>query len=525
MTRRSLMSLIVGMVLSIAAAAAHAQTLRIGARTPTVVDPHFQWLSTNEAYSMHMFDTLVIRGNDAQSSPGLASSWRMLDPLTWEFKLRQGIKFHDGQEFTAEDVKFSIERIANLPNNPNPYTANTRSIERIEIIDPYTLRFHSVVPDPLLPAPLGSVFIVSHKAAKDALPADFASGKASIGTGPYRFVSYVPDAELKLVRNEEYWGEKPHWKDVVFRIIPNDASRVATLLAGDVDMIDFIPSHDIPNLKSNPKVAVHTGPSDRLMYLMLDVGREPTPFATDAEGKPLPKNPFKDIRVRKAMSMAIDRDAVVSRVMEGMAAKSTQMMPEGFVGFDPTYAGVKYDIDGAKKLLAEAGYPDGFHTSIHCSNNRYLNDGKTCQAAGQMLSRIGLKMKVETMPVNVYFPKIAVPKSEFSLILMGWGNSSTGTASGFLAAILHSYDPAKRMGHANRAYFSDPAYDAMAEDALVEVDPAKREAKMIAAIRYATETYVTIPLHTLYTALATRKGLRVETRKDEMTIAMAVRPE
>jgi len=229
--------------------------------------------------------------------------------------------------------------------------------------------------------------------------------------------------------------------------------------------------------------------------------------------------------VRKAMSMAMDRDAIVARVMEGMAAKSTQMMPEGFGGFDPNYEGVKYDIDGAKKLLTEAGYPDGFHMTIHCSNNRYLNDGKTCQAAGQMLSRIGLKMKVETMPVNVFFPKIAAPKSEFSLILMGWGNSSTGTASGFLAAILHSYDPAKRMGHANRAYFSDPAYDAMAEDALVEVDPAKREQKMRAAIRYATETYVTIPLHTLYTALATRKGLRVETRKDEMTIAMAVHPE
>ncbi len=524
MTRRMLMSLIVGAVMSIATLA-QAQTLRIGARTPTVIDPHFQWLSTNEAYSMHMFDTLVIRGKDAQSYPGLASSWRMVDPLTWEFKLRQGIKFHDGQEFTATDVKFSIERIANLPNNPNPYTANTRSIARIEILDPYTVRFHSDVPDPLLPAPLGSVFIVSHKAARDAMPADFQSGKASIGTGPYRFVSYVPDAELKLVRNEGYWGDKPHWKDVHFRIIPNDASRVATLLAGDVDMIDFIPSHDIPNLKSNPKVAVHTGPADRLMYLMLDVGREPTPYATDAEGKPLPKNPFKDIRVRKAMSMAIDRDAVVARVMEGMAAKSTQMMPEGFGGFDPSYEGVKYDIDGAKKLLTEAGYPDGFNMTIHCSNNRYLNDGKTCQAAGQMLSRIGLKMKVETMPVNVFFPKISVPKSEYSLILMGWGNSSTGTASGFLAAILHSYDPAKRMGHANRAYFSDPVYDAMAEDALVEIDPAKREQKMKAAIRYATETYVTIPLHTLYTALATRKGLRVETRKDEMTIAMAVHPE
>jgi len=504
---------------------AEAQTLRIGARTSTVIDPHFQWLSTNEAYSMHMFDSLVRRDKNAQSYPGLATSWRMVDPLTWEFKLRQGVKFHDGQEFTAEDVKFSIERVANLPNNPNPYTANTRSIRRITIVDPYTVRFHSDVPDPLLPAPLASVYMVSHKVAKDALPADFRSGKAAVGTGPYKFVSYIPDAELKLVRNEEYWDRKPHWKDVTFRIISNDAARVATLLAGDVDMIDFIPSHDIPNLEKNAKTTVHSGPADRMMYLMLDVGREPTPFATDADGKPLPKNPFKDIRVRKAMSMAMDRDAIVSRVMEGMAAKATQMMPEGFGGFDPSYAGVKYDIEGARKLMAEAGYPNGFGMTVHCSNNRYLNDGKTCQAAGQMLSRIGLKMTVETMPVNVFFPKIAAPKNEFSLILMGWGNSSTGTASGFLAAILHSYDREKSMGHGNRAYFSDPAYDKMAEEALVELDEAKREKLMREAVVYATETFVTIPLHTLYTAVATRKGLKVETRKDEMTIAMAVEPE
>jgi len=512
------------LLLCLAASAAPAQTLRIASRATPAIDPHFQWLTTNEAYSRHIFDSLVRRDAESRIEPGLAESWRMVDPLTWEFRLRRGVKFHDGSDFTAEDVRFSLERVATLPNNPNPYTSNIRSINRVEIVDPHTIRFHSDTPDPLLHAPLANIYIVSHRAARGAGPQDFRAGRATIGTGPYRFVSHTPDAELVLDRNEEYWDARPIWQRVVFRIVSADASRVTALLAGDADVIDFLPSRDVATLERDPRVAVHKGASDRLMYVMLDVGRSPSPFVTDLEGRPLPRNALMDPRVRRAMAMSINQDALVSQVMDGMGVVTNQMMPPGMVGWDADFPGVRYDVAAARALLAEAGHPNGFGLSLHCSNNRYLNDARLCQAIGQMFSRIGIRTRVETMPLNVFFPRIAVPRSEFSAILMGWGNSSTGTAAGFLTALMHSHDPAKRRGHANRAYFSDPRYDAMVDAAVTELDPDRRAALMREAVRYATETYVSIPLLVQGTALATRRDLVAETRNDEMTLAMAVRP-
>lgn len=367
---RALRWIIPALLMLLAATAVQAQALRIASRATPAVDPHFQWLSTNEAYSRHIFDSLVRRDAESRIEPALAESWRMVDPLTWEFKLRRGVRFHDGSEFTAEDVRFTLDRVANLPNNPNPYTANIRSITRVEVVDPYTVRFHSEAPDPLLHAPLASIYIVSHRAAHGAGPQDFRSGRASVGTGPYRFVSYTPDAELVLQRNDAYWDGRPHWERVVFRIISGDAPRVTALLAGDVDVIDFLPSRDVATLERDARVAVHKGASDRLMYVMLDVGRSPSPFVTDLQGAPLTPNPLMDLRVRRAMAMAMNREALVSQVMDGMAVLANQMMPPGMIGADPAYQGVRYDVAGARALLAEAGFPSGFGLSLHCSNNR-----------------------------------------------------------------------------------------------------------------------------------------------------------
>jgi peptide/nickel transport system substrate-binding protein len=520
----SLARALVALLLLCLAGAADAQTLRIGSRATPAVDPHFQWLTTNEAYSRHIFDSLVRRDAESRIEPGLAESWTMLDPLTWEFRLRRGVRFHDGSEFTAEDVRFTLERVATLPNNPNPYTSNIRSIRRVEVVDSHTIRFHAEAPDPLLHAPLANIYIVSHRAARDAGPADFRSGRAAVGTGPYRFVSHTPDAELVLERNEQYWDAKPHWQRVVFRIISGDAPRVTALLAGDVDVADFLPSRDVATLERDPRVAVHKGASDRLMYVMLDVGRSPSPFVTDLEGQPLTPNPLMDPRVRRAMAMSINRDGLVSQVMDGMGVVTNQMMPPGMIGWDPDFPGVRYDVAQARALLAEAGFANGFGLSLHCSNNRYLNDARLCQAVGQMFARIGIRTRVETMPLNVFFPRITPPRSEFSAILVGWGNSSTGTAAGFLTALMHSFDPVKRRGHANRAYFSDPRYDAMVDAAVTELDADRRAALMREAVRYASDTYVSLPLLVQGTALATRRDLVAETRNDEMTLAMAVRP-
>ncbi len=517
----SFVAAVTAMLLAFPAASAE---LAIGTRAPPAVDPHYQWLGTNEAYSQHMFEALVRKDAKGTWLPALATSWRQVDELTWDFTLRKGVKFHDGSEFTAEDVVFTFNRVPNIPNNPNPYTVNIRPVAKVETPDPYTARLKLSAPDPLVAGPLSSVFIVSHAAAKDATPADFQSGKAAIGTGPYKFVSYTPDDRLVLARNDAYWGGAPAWDKVTFRIISNDASRVAALRAGDVDVIDFVPPADVKQLEASPNLAVHKGPSARLMYLVTDAGRPQTPDAIDAEGKPMAKNPMLDPRVRRAMALAIDRAALVSHVMEGAADPANEVVPEGTIGYDPAMPKLAYDPDGARKLLADAGYPNGFGLGIHCSSNRYVNDGQVCQAIGQMLSRVGLKMKVETLPLNVYFPKVAAPKNEFSLILMGWDNTSTNTARDFLTTILHTYDTAKRLGQGNRAYYSDATYDRMVEDEAVEPDATQREVKMRAAVRYITETFVAIPLHVQYTILASRRDLVATPRIDEQTLAMEVRP-
>ena len=202
----SFVAAVTAMLLAFPAASAE---LAIGTRAPPAVDPHYQWLGTNEAYSQHMFEALVRKDAKGTWLPALATSWRQVDELTWDFTLRKGVKFHDGSEFTAEDVVFTFNRVPNIPNNPNPYTVNIRPVAKVETPDPYTARLKLSAPDPLVAGPLSSVFIVSHAAAKDATPADFQSGKAAIGTGPYKFVSYTPDDRLVLARNDAYLGRRP----------------------------------------------------------------------------------------------------------------------------------------------------------------------------------------------------------------------------------------------------------------------------------------------------------------------------
>jgi len=523
MIKRLLSAACVAVTTALATGGAAADELVIGARADPAIDPHFQWLTTNVAYSQHIFDPLVKKDANAQWVPGLAVDWKPIDDLTWEMSLRKGVKFHDGTPFTADDVVFSFDRLSNVPNNPNPYTANVRSVKSVEKIDDHTVRIHTTQTDPLMLGPLSNIFIVSKKAAENATTDDFRKGTAAVGTGPYKFAEYTPGAELVLERNEDYWGEVEPWSEVTFKIIPNDQARVAALLSGDIDVIDFPPPTEVKAIENHQNTQVFKRPSDRVIYLIPDVGREDSPFVTGKDGSKI-KNPMMDRRVRLAMSLAINRDAIVSRVMDGLAAKANQFVPQGFVGFNPALPELEYDPEKARALLAEAGYPDGFGLTIHCSNNRYVNDAKLCEVVGQMLTRIGLDMKVETMPKNVFFPKIATYKQvHFSFILIGWGNASTGTAGPFLTSIFHTPDRERRMGHGNRAHYNDPAYDEMTEVAVRELDPDLREKKMQDAMAYIVDKMIGIPLHTQFVVIGTRKGLVATPRVDETTTAMSIR--
>ena len=369
---------------------------------------------------------------------------------------------------------------------------------------------------------MSTVLIVSSIAAAGATTDDFNTGKATVGTGPFKFVRWQKGDRIELARNDAYWGPKAPWDRVTFRIITSDPTRVASLLAGEVRAIENVPTTDLAKLAGNKELAIYRTVSVRLMYLHLDTARDKTPFATDKAGKPLDKNPLRDLRVRRAMSKAINRQALVERVMEGAAVVTGQLMPEGFIGFTPALKPEPYDPEGARKLLAEAGYPDGFGLTLHAPNNRYVNDEQIAQAIAQLLARVGIQARVDAMPSSVYFSRGS--KLEFSFMLVGWG-AETMEASSPLKALLASFSKEKGMGAANRGRYSNPKLDAVLEQALATVDDSKRERLLQQATEIGVGDLGIIPLYHQHNLWAARRGIVYEARADERTFAHEFRPQ
>ncbi|HZT87623.1 MAG TPA: ABC transporter substrate-binding protein [Stellaceae bacterium] len=499
---------------------ADAQELKIALGTePTSIDPLFHNLNPNLAVAFEIFDRLVHQDEKQHLVPGLALSWKPVAEDVWEFKLRPNVVFHDGSKLTPEDIVFSIERAAKVPNSPSPLTIYTKSIKGFDIVDPLTIRIKTDGPYPLLPNDLSNVAIQSKKAAEGKTTEDFNKGSAAIGTGPFKFVEWVPGNRLVLVRNDAYWGKKPDWERVVERPITASGSRVAALLAGDVDMIEDVPPVDVKNLKARPDIVLAQSISNRVIYLHLDTNRDKSPFVFDKNGNPLDKNPLKDLRVRQAISKAINRQAIVDRVMDGVAIPAGQLLPDGFFGVSPKLKVEPYDPEGAKKLLAEAGYPQGFRLTLHGPNNRYINDEKICEAVASMLTRVGIDTKVETMPQNVFFSRAS--KLDFSFILVGWG-SGTGEASSPLKSLLATYDPAKGWGPSNRGRYSNPKLDALLAEALRTVDDEKREQLLEQATEIGIGDLGIIPLHFEISTWGLKKGLAYLANTNQFTLAQYV---
>ncbi len=503
---------------------AKAEDLTIAlASEPTAIDPHFHNLTPNNALSMHMFDALVIFDEKQQVTPGLAVSWKAIDDLTWEFKLRPNVKWHDGSPFTADDVVFTFNRAGNVPNSPSGYGTYTKGKTAVKI-DDLTVHVKTPKPYPLMVTDLTTFTIVSKKHGENATTADYNSGKAAIGTGPFKFVEYVPGDRIVLEANADYWGGKPKWDKVTLKPIKSGPSRVAALLAGDVDVIESVPTADIARLKKEPNLSLSSGISNRVIYLHLDHQRDDSPFVKSADGGPI-KNPLKNVKVRQAISMAINRKAIVERVMENVAIPAGQLLPEGFFGVSPNLKPVEYDLDGAKKLLKEAGYESGFQMTLHGPNDRYINDAKIAEAIGQMLTRLGIKMSVETMTRSVYFKRASRggPNNtpEFSFMLVGWGAGS-GEASSPLKSLLHTYDRERGFGASNRGRYSNAEVDRLLEQALATVDDKKRQDLLAQATEVAIKDGGIIPLHYQVNTWGTRKGLSYTPRTDERTVAMMV---
>jgi len=366
------------------AGAAHAQDLRLAlAGPPTSLDPHFHNNGINNAQARHVFDALTAQDANQQLIPGLAHEWRVVDDTTWEFRLRPGVAFHDGTKLTADDVRFTLERAPNVPNSPSSFGTYTKLIRGVTIVDPNTIRVHTDGPSPMLPLDLSQVAVISRRHGEGATTADYNSGKAAIGTGPYRFASYAPNDRIVYVRNDAYWGGAQHWHRVTFRMIPVGPARVAALVANDVDVIADVPTTDVARLRERQDVRLWSGVSNRMTFISVDVHNEvPMPAnISDNAGNPLARNPMRDLRVRQALSLAIDRDLIVSRVNEGEAVRANQLVPENFFGYNPAIRPETPDPAAARRLLAEAGYPDGFRLVLHTSNDRIVNAVRRCGGA------------------------------------------------------------------------------------------------------------------------------------------------
>jgi peptide/nickel transport system substrate-binding protein len=488
----------------------------------TSIDPHYHNLTPNNALLLHIYEPLIKRDANQKLVPALAVSWKALDDLTWEFKLRKNVKFHDGTPFTAEDVLFTLKRVPNVPNSPSSFATFTKPIVDARATDPHTLIFKTASPHVLLPSDLASVSIVSKLHGEQAQTADYNSGKAAIGTGPYKFTEYVPNARVVMKANYGYWGGEEPWDKITFKILTNSAARVAALLSGDVQMIETVPTSDIAKLSQDKRFSLVDKVSNRVIYVHLHQWSDKAPpFVTARDGKPLDKNPFKDARVRKALSMAINRDAIADRIMEKKAVPAAQLLPDFFYGTSKKLKPVKYDPEGAKKLLAEAGYPNGFTLTIHGPNNRYINDDKVAQAIAQFYSRAGIEAKVETMPSSVYFTRAT--KGEFGYMVLGWGTES-GEQGSSLRSLLATFDPSRGMGVTNRGRYSNPEFDRMVNEAMATMDEKKREGMIQQAAEVAMNDTALIPIHYEVSTWATARGFRYTARTDQYTLATELKP-
>ena len=500
-----------------------AADLRIGRATEHgSLDPHYSDLGSDVATAENTFESMIHYDAQLRLQAALATEWTLIDPLTWEIKLRPGVTFHDGSPFTAADVAWSLNRARNIPNSPGPLSSFIRPVKEMEVVDPLTLRVRTIAPTPLLMDMIGRVFIIPAKLGNAVVNEDFNSGRAMIGTGPYRFKSSAPGDKVTWIPHHAYWGEKPAFDTVTVRFLSNPAARSAALLSGSVDVIEQIPPSDIGVFRDRQDITLFDAVSTRMVYLAMDQGRDDSPFITDKDGKPMTVNPLKDRRVRLALSKMINRQAIVERVLAGAGEPTGQFVPEGMGGHDPALKPMAFDLPGAKQLLAEAGYPGGFGLTLHGSNNRFPNDSQVAQGLGQMFSRGGIKVNaVEVVPYNVYAP--AATQRKYSIFTFSYGSVASSSLNG-LTGVLATYDAARGTGSLNRARYTNPAFDEALAPGSVEFDPAKRSTLLAAATKIAMDDAAILPLYWQRLYWAARKGFVMDPGRGESTSVHFIHP-
>ncbi|WP_426959563.1 ABC transporter substrate-binding protein [Muricoccus radiodurans] len=497
----------------ILAGPAMAQNLRIGIQAPpSTLDPHWLLNLANTGALRNIYDTLVARDDQMQLRPGLAESWRVVDDTTWEFKLRPGVRFHDGSPLTSADVAASFQRVPNVPGNPNPYTIYLSGVTGVEPVDDLTFRIRTSGPLPILPTNLTQIFIVPRSVAGKGNP-EFNTGEAAIGTGPFRVTSWSTNAPLVMRRNENWWGGRVPWETASLVPIPVDSARVAALLAGDVEFINNVPLQDTSRIQGDRRFALFAGPSIYAANIYLDVERQSAP-GVDAGGQ----NPMRDVRVRRAMSLALNRDGIARQIMEGYADPTDQPVPPFIFGAIPDRPVPAQDLNAARALLNDAGFPQGFGLNLFCSPAR---TPRICQAVAAAWTRIGIRTTVEVVPQATFLPRRN--RRDYGVFLSVFG-SLTGETSYILSSQLHSVGTVPGLGTLNFTGLGAPETDALIVRARATLDDAERARLLRGLVQHTVDESLIIGVGLLRSVNAGTAGLTARARADEEVLAVEIAP-
>ena len=473
---------------------AHAVTLRVSNLGDVQsMDPHSLNESLQLSFTGNVYEPLIERGKDMALTPALATKWTQTSPTVWRFELRQGVKFHDGSPFTADDVLFTFKRAAGDGSDMKGYTNPIKDVRKV---GEFAVEIETAAPYPILPDTLTTLAIMSKKWCEEnkaERPVDRRKGIEntasfkSNGTGPFRLKERQPSVRTVLVKNFSWWGKsESNLDEVVFTPIGNDATRVAALLSGETDLMEPVPLQDVERIKA-AGLNVAQGPELRTIFLGMDQKRDELLFSS-VKGK----NPFKDVRVRRAFYQAIDEETIKARVMRGAALPTGLMVGAAVRGFQADMnKRLPYDSEGAKKLLADAGYPNGFEVGMNCPNDRYVNDAAICQAVAANLARIGVKVNLMTETKVTYFPKIL--RRDTSFYLLGW-TPSTVDSHDTLQAIMATPND-KGQGQFNLGAYSNPKFDELVLKIQSETDQKKRNDMIRDAFKIHQDDVGHIPLH------------------------------
>lgn len=500
------------------ATSTHAATLKwAGTTDPQTMDPHAVISAPVLGFLNNVYEGLVRRGKDMAIEPALASSWEPIgNGEGWRFNLRKGVTFHNGAMFNADDVVFSYLRASSEAADTKGWFA---PISEVKKVDDYTVDFFTKAPNPIFPDSIANWMIMDEEWSKSVgatLPSKEEGNAATLqtnGTGAYALNKRQPGLETTLTRYNDWWGEDVgNITEATFTPIKNPATAVAALLAGNVDMINPVPIQDAARLEQNSQVKVHKGIEARVIMLGFAQQAEVLKYGAD-KGKP---NPFLNAKVREAVAKAISVPAILRTIMRGNAEPASQLVSPAMRGFSEVHAErPSFDVKGAKALLAEAGYPNGFSFGLKCPNDRYLNDEAVCQAVTSMLAKVGIKAELDAMPVRTYWPELR--KDNFDMYLLGW---SPGTFDHehpvrFLASTPNSE---KKLGSWNFGDYSNARIDELLPMIQSEIDDTKRQTMLDEVTGIYQSEHAYVPLYIQPLVWGTGKNVSLVQRPDNFFI-------